>query len=57
MVNLFLIDDHPLILEGFKNMLHDSPGLTHFAANQTIIAVDVGFHFFCVPLCVLQIFF
>ena len=31
--------------------------LTHFAANQTIIAVVVGFHFFCVPVCVLQIFF
>ncbi len=31
--------------------------LTHFAANLTVIGVVVGFHFFCVPVCVLQIFF
>ncbi len=34
-----------------------SDSVTHFAANLTVIGVVVGFHFFCVPVCVLQIFF
>ncbi len=31
--------------------------LTQIAANQTVIGVVAGFHFFCVPICVLRIFF
>ncbi len=35
----------------------DTVVLTHFAAILTVIGVVVGFHFFCFPVCVLQIFF
>lgn len=35
MINIFLIDDHPLILEGLKKILQDDPGFNITGTAQT----------------------
>ena len=47
---VFVSHKHP-------ELRHNKLNLTHIAAIQTVIGVNIGFHFFGVSICVLQIFF